>query len=81
MWVLLLLLQASLTATILVMRQALKKTAKRFRKQKLTPGKIVPSHGGKGGGEEIIPDSLDWLSDNLLVVLGVVLFLLFLHNY
>ena len=71
---------SALTGVILVTRQALKKTAKRFKRQKVTPSKIVPSQGEKGG-EEIVPDTLNWVSENLLVVVGIVLFLLFLYKY
>ena len=73
---------SALTAIILVTRQALRKTAKRFKRQKASPSdKIVPSQEERGDGGEIIPDSLNWLSDNLLIVVGIVIFLFLFYNY
>ena len=73
---------SALTAIILVTRQALKKTAKRFKRQKVSPSdKIVPSQEEREGGGEIIPDSLNWLSDNLLIVVEIVIFLFLFYNY
>ena len=70
---------SAITAVILVMRQALRKTAKSFKKDEKTGGvvpftDITPSQGGG----QIVPDTLDWVSVNLLVVVGMVLLFLFL---
>ena len=73
---------SAITAAILVTRQALKRMAKRFKRDEKS-GKVVPSWNlipseEKGGG--VVPSTLDWLSDNLLAVLGAVLLFLFFYK-
>ena len=73
---------SAITAAFLVTRQALKRIAKRFKRDEKS-GKVVPSWNlipseEKGGG--VVPSTLDWLSDNLLAVLGAVLLFLFFYK-
>ena len=73
---------SALTAVIIVTRQAIRDTGKSFKSKKnagkgdTTPGEDI----GPSGGGEIIPDTLDWVSDNLLTVTGLIILALLLYN-
>ena len=72
---------SAVTAAILVTRQALRKAGKRLKREEVIPSnKIVPVQGGESGGGQIVPNTLDSVSNNLLTVVGAILFLLFLSR-
>ena len=72
-------LASAITAVILVTRRAVRDTGSKFKTRDKEKGEtdIIPSEEKE---REIIPQTADFVSDNLLTILGVLLLVLFLSK-